>query len=736
MARKTDTAPPPPAAPLTGLRGILHRRLGVEGLDAPENDLVLRFGLGLAMLAVVLRFFFWAYTDRTWEDSLITVLHSENLMNGLGLTHYLGKGEPPLHGFTSPLSVLVPLMGDLFKIGFGLSFIKLVSAMTGGLTVLYAMAIAIHPKIKLPAPLAIMVMGYLAVEHHQILWGMAGMETQMATLVLLVSLYFAIAEKMVPLGVSLGFCMLARPDFAFWTAIIGLYLLLFHPRKLVLVTGIALAVYLPWIAFTTLYYGSPMPNTIIAKGLGYPRWTSWPQFQRTPAFIVKNIFSAITGSYGNSAVFQPLGPAFAGHGTSYRAVFNDYGLVCDFMIAMAVTGTVSILRRREWAYVPVMLFALVYTVYYVFFVTFLFSWYLSPFVALVLFLSARGVQTLCAAFRSARTATVAMAAFAALYLLAFAAVLPKTFATERSIQQEVENQVRRQAGIFLNHVMGPEDTVGSESLGYIGYYSRRIVYDWPGLCSRKVVGYSRSHPPEQRSLLKMLESLKPDFIVLRHNEFRLAMELPWFENGYRAVASFEVPYSRDNPLFKSPNVDLGFLVFAKKTWQPGAREVNGEAIGINPKHAGALNLEGMRLMRLGKLEDAGEFFERSATASPDYMEPHNNLGTLHVILQEYDTAVAEFKKAIALDPACTQAYSGMGMALAALGDAAGAEQSLREALRHDPKSVPTLVGLAGVLFNGGNIAEARQLLESALRLQPDNRGAQEALAKVNAAAEK
>jgi hypothetical protein len=287
---------------MTGLKRFLHRRLGVEGLDAPETDVVLRFGMLFAVLAAAIRILFWAYAGRNWEDAFITVLHSENLVNGLGLTHYLGEGEPPLHGFTSPLSVLVPLVGDLVHVGFGLSFIKIVSVLAGSLTVFYAMAIAIHPKIKLPAPLAVLVMGYLAFEHHQILWGMAGMETQMTTLVLVVSLYFAIAEKPLALGISLGFCMLARPDFAFWTIIAGAYALVRYPRRLPLIVGAALAVYLPWIVFTVWYYGSPVPNTMVAKGLGYPLWTTWPGFDRTPGFVLKQVWLRLTGSYEPGAV--------------------------------------------------------------------------------------------------------------------------------------------------------------------------------------------------------------------------------------------------------------------------------------------------------------------------------------------------------------------------------------------------------------------------------------------------
>src|SRR5712692_2617863 len=89
----------------------------------------------IAVLAVSLRLFFWAYTGRNWEDALITVLHSENAVNGLGLTHFR-VGEPPIHGFTSPLSVLVPLIGDIVHPGWGLSLIKLVSALCSAVVVI------------------------------------------------------------------------------------------------------------------------------------------------------------------------------------------------------------------------------------------------------------------------------------------------------------------------------------------------------------------------------------------------------------------------------------------------------------------------------------------------------------------------------------------------------------------------------------------------------------------------
>ena len=71
---------------------------------------------------------------------------------------------------------------------------------------------------------------------------MAGMETQIATLILVMSFYTV--AKPLPLGISLGLCMLAWPDFAFWT-VIRLHGLLHSGNAFQVVVPVALALYLP-----------------------------------------------------------------------------------------------------------------------------------------------------------------------------------------------------------------------------------------------------------------------------------------------------------------------------------------------------------------------------------------------------------------------------------------------------------------------------------------------------------
>jgi hypothetical protein len=542
-------------APLTG---FLARRLGLAGLDAPEHAGIVRVGLIIAAIAMLVRVVFWAFTQRYWEDALITCLHAENMASGLGLTHFR-PGEPPLHGFTSPLSVTVPLIGDLIHVGFGIEFLKLVSIPAAALMVLYVLAIGLHEKVRLPRPLIVLAMGYVAFEHHQILWGMSGMETQLSALILIASVYYTIQFRPVALGVSLGLCMLVRPDYAFWTIIVGIYVLFREPRQFVRVAGIALAVYLPWILFTLWHYGSPIPNTVIAKGLGYPQW--WEKMPEiTPQGIKRHTWMMMA-----EQIHVLLGPTFAGHGAGMHIFFTNgpESPIANLMFLFAIIGTLAIVFRRQWALWPLTACVVVYALYYVYAVPVVFGWYKVPFIATLLLLSVRGLQA-ASGLLSARFRTPVLWGFTGIYLALFIGVLPLTFYTERQIQQYVENDVRKTASRWLGERMKADEAVGCEPLGYMSYYSRGNVYDWPGLASRTVVAWSKEHP-EERRLEGMLKGLQPEWLFLRDMEVLYWFKDPaWFRERYHVEAVFQVDPERAKEIrWLDRNIDTKFRIYKK-----------------------------------------------------------------------------------------------------------------------------------------------------------------------------
>jgi hypothetical protein len=293
---------------------------------------------GIAAGGCLLRLFYWLYTGRVWEDALITVLHSENFAAGLGLTHH-HPGFPPVHGFTSPLGVLIPLAADIFHPGWGLKLIKLVSALISIPTVLLAAAVALNPAFRLNVWLVYLLAAYLAFEHHQVLWGMAGMETQVAVFTLFLAMHQALQPRLRPaaLGAAMAVCVYARPDFVLFLLFLALYVFLRDKAAFFRGLAVSLALYAPWVAFTTLYYGSPVPNTIVAKGLGYPLWT------KTTALLSRDAVTTVWGRVYDF-IFLPLGPSFGGHATGFLK-FMDEGLIARVCLLLALAGAVAMLRE-------------------------------------------------------------------------------------------------------------------------------------------------------------------------------------------------------------------------------------------------------------------------------------------------------------------------------------------------------------------------------------------------------
>ena len=514
--------------------------------------------IGIALLAVAVRLFFWYYTQRTWEDALITLQHAENAARGLGLTH--DPGAPPVHGFTSALSVLIPLLGEWIHHGLGLPLLKLVSAICGGISVWLAMRIC--QRLGILFPITVLVGGYVAIEHQQILFGMAGMETQVAVAALLFSIYSLFDFRPLWIGVSLGLCALARPDFGFWVlvvlALVGWRcwkLRAFQPLETI---GLALLLICgPWLAFTTWYYGSPLPETILAKAWGFGDhwyaglsvggfvWRLWSRLQYT---------------------FAILGPAYGGNGTGYASFpFDPHGLISLAVLAFSLIGVAAALRSKNLPSVAIALFVLVYSFYYLFLVGVVALWYCIPLAAITVLAGGIGLDAAMESLLAVKSRPIVASAVAIVYLASFAVIMPETFRGERNVQQFVEEGVRKQVGLYLANVSRPDQTIGCEPLGYIGYYSRRTMFAYPGMCNRQLVKFLREHP-RQRNLLDMLDYFRPDYIALRPMEYKVALGRgdTWLVSDYERVATFwATPDERSQLLFPRDNLDTEFYVLKR-----------------------------------------------------------------------------------------------------------------------------------------------------------------------------
>jgi hypothetical protein len=489
---------------------------------------------GAIAAGLVARIVFWAMTDRRIDDALITVKHAMNAVDGHGLVHHLGEGH--VHGFTSALSVLVPLPGELFGDGGGFLVLRLVSLAMFVVAAVYASRICRELELG-PWPTGL-VLAYLALDQNQIFFGMAGMETQIAVGVLLAGVYYVLVEDFTRSGVWLGLAVLARPDFLLWVIPALVFLLIRSRDGAARSWLIAAAVVAPWVIFTTAYYGSPVPHTVIAKSAD-------------SAFFAPH-FPAVT-DLGGWFDFVGDQVTAAGHYWVQVAPFLERFFVASAplpdtllkviayaVLGLAVVGAFATWRRASWR--PAIAYVALFVLYRIFAVGGGYNeWYGPPAIALIFVLAAAGLDRLA---RGAATWAVAVPATA--LALVFAMHIPFTFPLERTVQQDIEDQVRLPMGRYLGEVVEPGQTIGSESAGYVSWYSNGTLYDFPGLTSPTVVDALEDPAPHAIGIYGIAQLLHPDWLILRPNELEsMKQSDPETASMYRPVRTFTAPASTD-----------------------------------------------------------------------------------------------------------------------------------------------------------------------------------------------
>ena len=483
--------------------------------------------LGAIGAGLVIRIVYWAVADRRLDDALITIKHSKNLADGHGLTHHLGE-DGPVHGFTSVLSVLVPVPGELVADGGGLVAIRLVSLVAFAFAAVYAYRIARELGIG-PWPTGL-VLGYLALDQNQVFYGTAGMETQIAVAVLLAGVYYVLVEDFTKSGIWLGLAVLARPDFALWVVPAFVFLLIRSRDGAARTWLAAAAVAAPWLIFATIYYGSPVANTIVAKSQAFS--PGFPSTADVGAWLDFgwNLLKAHKDDWTTLAPF--LERAFILDTPLPRTLLK---LIAWTIGALAIVGAVVTWRRRpSWR--PAIVYVLLWIAYKVVFLTVgYFEWYGMPALALIFLLAAAGLQWLTAA-RSWVLAAVPATVLAA----AYAIHIPFTLPLENRVQEQIEDPVRDRLGRYLGEVAEPGESITTEPSGYFGYYTNATLLDYPGLTSTRVTDAMADRPP-LLPLTGQIDLLQPDWLVLRPNEVDLLhATYPETARRYREVRRFAV----------------------------------------------------------------------------------------------------------------------------------------------------------------------------------------------------
>jgi hypothetical protein len=496
---------------------------GAEEVAGRERRAAWLVVLGIAGVALA----FAAYTEHAWEDFYIAYRASKNLALGNGLVYQPGER---LQAFSSPVGVLLPALlvkltgntSDALVLWlFRLAGVALLAG--SGLIVFRA-----RRAVGMSEPAAALALFLMATQIHIVAFSTNGQES--AFLVFLVCATWAgLATRGVHvwlLGATLAAFQWSRPDgFVYWGCLV-LGMLLWGAarapgpgvrrlRSLAAAVAVAAALYAPWVIGCWLYYGNPVPHSIVAKSLMGP--------SRDPAVLAARFLSfpldVFVGSGSSSLAFGPV-YYYMGGGWPQLIVgtASQLGTLVGLYWLIPFAG----------AQARALSFAFYLAQFYLTRVIVPAPWYLAPTTTmgvLALGFIAQDVlglrESLLAGGRTKEARSLAFLSGAvAAGVAAFSLTVLVLSADQlRLRQREIEEGTRAEIGRWLRRAAShPLESVFLEPLGYVGFYSGLKMLDYPGLASDEVVQGCRKLQTQEWP--RLIRHLQPDWLVLRPVEER------------------------------------------------------------------------------------------------------------------------------------------------------------------------------------------------------------------------
>jgi hypothetical protein len=465
----------------------------------------------MALAAAAIALAFAVTTNQVWEDYYITFRISRNLVEGHGLVYQVGER---VHAFTSPLGVLLPALG-LWITGSDAGALLFFRVLSAAALAGAAIFVALHGRDhgwKQGSLWLAFILGIL--NSKTVAFAANGMETGL--LVLFAALAWreltrpdGPGPRWPALALGYGGLMWTRPDACVLAAamtagwwIFGVHSIEINARRAwwrkvgaALIAGGLL--YAPWVLWTWYYYGSPVPQTVVAKaGI----MLEGPSLLR----VLLAPLRCLVESTELDGVFAP--PYFYFVPNWPRDVINVFHLFARLSAFLWIAPT---LPRSVRAASLAVLIGGVY-----FHQIMPYPWYYAPWTLLASLVLAAAGETVChrwtGRIRAVGFITAGLLAAGSLGLL-----IAVTY-TSRLQQHYVEDEGRRQIGLWLREHATSGNTVFLESLGYIGYFSQLKMLDVPGLSAPEVSRLIRSG---RRDYASLIGALRPSWVVIRPREY-------------------------------------------------------------------------------------------------------------------------------------------------------------------------------------------------------------------------
>jgi uncharacterized membrane protein len=217
--------------------------------------------IGLAALALAARVL---PGPRTIDDAYITFRYARNLVNGLGFVYNPGQH---VQGTTTPLyTLLLAGLSLVFSSGYPLLAL-IVNALADSLAVIVLSKLGERLTGNRHLGLAVGLLWTVA--PMSVTFAIGGMETPVYVLLILLTFYSYALGHTAWSAFICALALLTRPDALLVALPLFAHLLWVRRRVPWREGGVLLLTLAPWVIFATLYFGSPLTNTIIAKTNAY-----------------------------------------------------------------------------------------------------------------------------------------------------------------------------------------------------------------------------------------------------------------------------------------------------------------------------------------------------------------------------------------------------------------------------------------------------------------------------------
>jgi hypothetical protein len=427
------------------------------------------------------------------DDQFITYRYARNLLLGHGLVYNVGQRTLST---TAPLyAVLLAGLGSLWPNLPALSNVLSAVTLVSSAAILVAWS-----RSRGQFAMGLVAGLYLCV--WPLLLTTFGIETCLYMMLVLAG-FFAYDRSNLPLAAgALALAALVRPDAVVAAAALGLYHLIRRQpvdwRPLALYVAVVGA----WYGGLWLYYGSPLPVTLLTKQ---------QQGQMSDGLRFGPRFLSLIRGYGH----QPL---YWVHGV------------------LAVLGLGGVVARwRHW--MPLVLWAGLYFVVYLALGVNGYLWYYAPLVPALVVLIAAGAQVVGRFLGRLRVAYGAKTALLGLLLALLLA--PLVVGTLDIVwQPDAHLAVYREIGQWLEARTAPSATVGTLEVGIIGYYSQRDMVGFAGLIQPEVARQLTPSTTYEDSARWAIQTYEPDYVVLPRGIFSGLVESDAFRQVYEPVRDF------------------------------------------------------------------------------------------------------------------------------------------------------------------------------------------------------